>query len=107
MFVVGGIAPAAALAFTIWGIFPLIGIDPNGGISPSAEPIRFMWIALSFCLALILDFVLFAVLAAWLALHKFARDDVESEFCWLLSFGRFTAPGRRLFSLLFAARNNR
>jgi hypothetical protein len=97
----------AILASLIFGVLPLLGISLDSLPNPRDEPVRtvatmFLGVAVLFAACLV-----GAATASWVALRRSSREEVRSEFIWLV--WRAGAASRlcgRIFDVLFPEEGN-
>ena len=94
------------VALTAWGLFPLFGVDPNKGYRLQSEPIGAALLVLTALVGIILVSYIGAVVAAWVALKRYTRAEVELEFCWLMWLPKANALNQRVFQFVFPLENN-
>ena len=105
--VIGLLVPLAILVGLVFGVLPMLGIGPDFGINPRDKPVRtaafvFLGVAVLFVACL-----LGAAVASWVALRRFSREEVRSEFIWMM--WRSGAASRlcgRVFDALFPEEGN-
>ena len=101
--VIAILVPIAILIAIVWGVLPLLGISPDVSVSPRAEPGRAAGFILLALVLVTACFAFGAALASWVALRRFSREEVRSEFLWLMWLPKTSALNGRLFDALFPA----
>ena len=90
------------LAFlTVFWAMPLIGIDPNSGVNPREQPMRAAALILSALVYFSVLIILSCAVASWVAMKRFARSEVRSEYLRLMWLPKAASLNARIFDALF------
>jgi hypothetical protein len=105
MLAIACLVPICFGLLTLFVVLPLFGIDPNGGVNPRTEP---MLAAVFVACALVFVSVsatLGCVLASWVAMKRFTRSEVRSEYLRLMWMPKAESFNGRVFDAVFKSPN--
>jgi hypothetical protein len=89
----------------VWAMSAGIGLDPSAGYDPRTEPVQAAMLILGALMLVALAGYVGALAAAWVALKRYTRAEVESEFCWLVWLPGTTSLNQRVFRHIFPPGN--
>ena len=104
--VIGLLVPLSVLVGLVFGVLPMLCISPYCGISPRDEPVRTAAFVFLGAAVLFLACLLGAAIASWVALRRFSREEVRSEFIWLVWRSGASRLCGRVFDALFPEEGN-
>jgi hypothetical protein len=101
MFGISFLVFAGLAGLILFGAMPLIGVDPNSGVNPRDEPVRAVAFILCVLVFVSVLITLSCVAAAWVAMKRFARSEVRSEYLRFMWLPKTKALNVRVFDALF------